>query len=95
MTPRHEIIPYADKSFCKETCKSKFVSENMVKCERQPPCTADMFLKKEGVPRLGRWFCTEECCEKDTEIARIMNEAQNIVPEEGESDLSEEVEVDL
>lgn len=53
-----------------------------------------MFLKKEGVPRLGRWFCSDECQEQDEEIKRIMSEADNM-PEKDESDLSEEVEIDL
>lgn len=66
----------------------------MVKCQRVPPCPSDMFLKKEGVPRLGRWFCSDECQEQDEEIKRIMSEADNM-PEKDESDLSEEVEIDL
>ena len=35
------------------------------------------FQKKDGVPRLGRWFCSHECAEQDAEIQQIELERQS------------------
>lgn len=42
---------------------------------RQPDPCPNKFLKKEGVPKLGKWFCSETCEEQDLELQQIKTEA--------------------
>ena len=48
----------------------------MVECMRVPACSSPAFLKKDGVPRLGRWFCSDACHEADEEIRRMIKERE-------------------
>lgn len=63
-----DLQEFAGKQFCSNSCREKFAKDNMITCQRVPACPAEAFLKKDGVPRLGRWFCSDECCEADTDI---------------------------
>ena len=44
-----------------------------------------MFLKQDGVARIGRWFCSDACAETDEEVKR-MTMAQNRLAKEMEED---------
>lgn len=92
-----EIEYFAGKAFCAQKCKEKFTTDNMVKCQRNPVCSEEPFLKKDGVPRLGRWFCSEDCCDKDIDIMKMLREreeAERIEEAEGEES-DEAVEICL
>lgn len=63
-----------NKRFCAAECAELFRAENMVVCMRKPECPKK-FLKKEGVPRFGKWFCCPECEEQDEELRQIREES--------------------
>ncbi len=51
-----------------------------------------MFLKQDGVARIGRWFCSDACAETDEEVKR-MTMAQNRLAKEMEEDNEEEIDM--
>lgn len=67
----------------------------MKKCQRNPVCYKGLFQKNDGVPRLGRWFCSVECTETDEEIKQMIAEKKIVQEEEVQSEDSDEVEVYL
>ena len=68
-----------EKQFCSSSCTDKFARENMVRCQKDPACQTK-FLKKDGLPRMGKWFCSEECAEEDREMKQIRREQEQGAP---------------
>jgi hypothetical protein len=69
----------------------------MVQCMRKPACSNPKFLKKDGVPRLGRWFCSEACQDADEGIKQMIKEREEresaVIDEKDEE--SDDFEIDL
>ncbi len=62
--------------------------QNLVVCQRRPKCNVS-FVKKDGIPKLNKWFCSEKCIELD-----LGQDLENVVEEEvGDSD--SDIEIDL
>ena len=39
----------------------------MITCECIPTC-GKQFLRKEGIGRFGKWFCSDECLDRDEDV---------------------------
>ena len=65
---------FMQKRFCGAVCAELYRAENMLVCMRQPECPKK-FLKKEGVPKYGKWFCSPECEAADEELLKISEES--------------------
>jgi hypothetical protein len=64
----------------------------MVTCQKKPYCSSKVFLKQDGVTRIGRWFCSDACSENDEEVKRMVM-AQNRLAKEIEEDNEEEIDM--
>lgn len=66
-----------DKAFCSKLCLTKFEAEHIIACQvvADSKC-GGRFLKPDGFFEKGKWFCSPECCGKDTEILKIQKMAQ-------------------
>lgn len=71
-----EAVVANSKQFCKEVCASTYASENLLRCQRKPPCSVS-FSKGEGLPRLGKWFCSENCIELDYDVRVLTKSDQS------------------
>lgn len=57
----------SSKAFCSDECAVAYNTANATKCQRKPPCNV-YFSKSDGLPRLGKWFCSENCIELDYDV---------------------------
>jgi len=64
---------FMQKRFCDAKCAEGYRSDNMVICMREPECHKK-FLKNQGVPKYGKWFCSPECEQGDVELQQIRDE---------------------
>ena len=60
-------------------CLKSFEDANLVSCqlkedekENEKGCCEAKFTKSDGVFLLGKWFCKDECANKDSEIKRLL-----------------------
>ena len=56
---------------------------------------AQKFLKTNGIFRLGKWFCSDECSERDDDVKHIVKMEEEKGAALAAGDLSDDVEIDL
>lgn len=66
MTNSRESVQFSEHFFCSDKCVGTYKIQNMIGCQRKPACS-QQFLKKDGIPQLNKWFCSEECLEQDAD----------------------------
>lgn len=70
---------------------------NLQTCMRRPKCNKK-FLKKDGIPRLNKWFCSDECVESDTDQQLFFSKQrvnEPIEEEKNSDDDSDDTVIDL
>lgn len=78
--PKNTTIPLVSKLFCSDRCVFVFKTANMVSCECDPKCQIK-FLRQEGTSRFGKWFCSNECLEKDVHVDSMIKQKMVEVPD--------------
>ena len=68
----HPII--RSKVFCSQPCRETYEKQNLLSCQllvdeldEEGRCCSNRFLKTGGSLLFGKWFCSEQCAEKDNE----------------------------
>ena len=56
---------------------------------------AQKFLKTQGAFRLGKWFCSDECGDRDDEVKELLKMEEEKGAALANAELSEEGEIDL
>jgi hypothetical protein len=64
MTNTLQAIDFAGHPFCTDACVGMFKAQNMISCQRKPGCS-EKFVKVQGIPHHGKWFCSDACVDKD------------------------------
>lgn len=108
--PKHQAVvcELSQKHFCKDVCRFKYETEHFVTCQLKLDgevgsaigCTkmkskAQKFLKTNGHFRLGKWFCSDECSERDDDVKHIVKMEEEKGAALAAGDLSDEIEIDL
>lgn len=66
-------MPSFDKSFCSDRCASTWRASNILKCECKPVC-GKQYLKQQGFSRFGKYFCSDECLNRDEDVDQMLLE---------------------
>ncbi len=53
---------FAGHPFCSDNCAGAYKMQNSVSCE-----CGRSFIKKDGIPLSGMWYCSDECVEREAE----------------------------
>jgi len=62
----HKMAVFMNKRFCTADCAETFRAANLQLCQRNPRgICSRKFLKTDGLPKYGKWFCSPECEELD------------------------------
>lgn len=95
ITPKQNVLSYADKFFCQESCKDKFAVENLVSCQRKPFHSSKLFLKKDGWTKLGRWFCCGDCVDQDEEVKHLTSAQNRFAMAKAVEDDTSDIDMDI
>ena len=57
------LVKMAGHSFCSDSCAGVYKAQNLVACSHRPACKKQ-FVKKDGIPRFDKWYCSDECLER-------------------------------
>ena len=102
------VCELSQKRFCKDVCRFKYETEHFVTCNLKLDgevgsdlgCTKmngkpQKFLKTNGHFRMGKWFCSDECSDRDDDVKYIIKAEEDKGAALAAGDLSDEIEIDL
>ena len=58
-----DLVKMAGHSFCSDSCAGIYKAQNSVTCSNRPACKKQ-FVKKDGIPRYDKWYCSDQCLER-------------------------------